>query len=288
MVFPASRSRNKMDVELTATAMPPNEQFDTTPETAASKLIPSSQTSATSDLLAALSPHHVYAACRIYQPKMTLRRRCRSECLQTAPIMNTSLDSYLDHLNELRVKLNFENGVSDIHITDGSIHALNDDHVVNSNKMFSIIDSFRTSNLHDENIKENISTDSILNELKNTHVDDSELLDDLKVSSDFGCENLAHLYTDQALLDNQKLLLKINEEIDKKYFDILNSARTGVEKTHINDDNKTVANGLGSKGKTEKNRRRARSKSESEPHDILQSKLSSPLAVYRLGGDDVS
>lgn len=275
-----------MDIELTPmTAMPPNSD----PLIVTSSESTKSPPSASAPLSMTLATHQMHSACRFYQPKMTTRRRCRSECLQMAPTSIPSLDSCLEHLNELRQKLNIENTINE---TDDS----NVTNFVSGEGMFSIIDSFRGSDGHNENIKENISADSTINELNNGITDDSKVLDDdLKNKgddTDFCSDEFNNLSTDQALIDNQTILLKMNEEIDKKYFDILKSARNDYDQGDtvsgkMAPDGDLQTNDHDAKPATE-NRRRVRARSESDPHEIYQLEISSSLAAYKCAGDDVS
>lgn len=291
-----------MDIELTTTtALPPNSSEPLIIATAPELI--NQQSLSPASLSTTLPTHQMHSACRIYQTRMPIRRRCRSECLQTTPATNPTLDLYLEQLNGLQQKINLVQGsidaddlVNSAAVIESDLNPMNGVNLVNGNGMFSIVDSYRGIDRHDENIKENISTDSMINELKNKIIDE----DDLKINgnyTDFDCDNLNDLCADQVLIDNQKRLLKMNAEIDKKYFDILNSARTGFDE--INSESakallaRTARDGVPqTNGNDEKpaleNRRRVRARSESDPNEAYQLEIPSPLAAYECDGDDVS
>lgn len=295
-----------MDIELTTTtALPPtsSESLTTSPEST-TPLPPSSQILPTTPLSTSIPAHQMHPACRNFQSKMPIRRRCRSECLQITSATNPSIESYLEHLSELRQKLHFEtlNGTDETKpktVIGSHLNSINGGNLVNGKRMFSLIDSYCDNDRHDENIKENISTDLIINEIKNKITDDTNVLDDLKINgdyTDFCCDDLTDLCADQALIDNQKLLLKINEEIDKKYFDVINSARNGqdqietennIDSTKLPLDDTLQTNGHDAKPATE-NRRRVRARSESDPNEIYPLENKPPLTEFKCAGDDVS
>lgn len=233
-------------------------------------------------------------------PKVSLRRRCHSECLQLAPAASIGTLSDMKR-NELLPEMHknafnsvLQNGSDHRYHTAHSHH--NHHHLDNCHKIQWLNGS--TVDIHPkENTKENIATvQAIEKNIKCQDVNnDLDELVGLKVEkiNSYSMQNSDHLCTDKALLKHQEYLYKLNQEIDKKYCDILLDARkdsTSVLTTQTDD---VVTSPIGQKTTLSSSelihKRRARARRESEPVELCQrSSLSSTFRLNKCTGDDVS
>lgn len=240
---------------------------------------------------------------RIHYPRTVLRRRCRSECLQMAPaILRSSIDCKLSesptdsHSYNKSAQLNRKNGIVQQYGT-------------NARKFYSIIDESVANNIHKENSKENIATTDAFDRINSTSNTDtnSDKLTEFTPSD----KNIPFNFdVNIELLKNQQYLYKLNEEIDRKYSDILSAARTESRKNLSNQQSqqqqqqslsivslkKHNGNNL-IHDQYEYNKRRLRARSESETHDTYrlstlssQTSSSSFLSAtpFKCSEDDVS
>lgn len=152
----------------------------------------------------------------------------------------------------------------------------------NGRKLFSILDTRRSNGglSIEETTKENIATGDLFGETDCCGEDTDELTNLRSV-----CIRDFDLYTDKALVKNQQYLYKLNEEIDKKYFDVLSAAR--------NDSNGSAVAVQKSdedamKDFQHEHKRRARVRSESEPHDLYRPTPLMPMLLPKCSGNDVS
>lgn len=147
-----------------------------------------------------------------------------------------------------------------------------------------------------ETKKENITSEDLFDMAAVLCDEDADELADLKAYDldKFHYSNF-ELQTDKTLLKNQQYLLRLNEEIDRKYSDILAAARNdskgvylpqsmtivGLTKQNVAKDRPMhgMLNG--------QHKRRARARSDSEPRDIYRLSPISPTLI-KSAGDDVS
>lgn len=235
-----------------------------------SKSAPSLSTSS-----AGSAPSHLpSSARRISHPRVVQRRRCRSECL--APVV-PSVDMKLgENLPELRHKSPhsvFRNNTSHQGQQRGS--------TAHGRKLFSILDTRKLNGgvPIEENTKENIATGDLFGETDCCGEDTDELTSLRTV-----CIRDFDLYTDKALVKNQQYLYELNEEIDKKYFDVLSAARNDSKGSAVAVQ-KSDEDAM--KDFQHEHKRRARARSESEPHDLYRPTPLMPM-LAKCSGNDVS
>lgn len=235
-------------------------------------------------------------AHRIHHPRTVLRRRCRSECLQMAPaILRSAIDcksteSPTDSRGSTKsAQLNRKNGI-----------AQQQQYGTNARKLFAIMDNAVANNIHKENSKENIATVDAFDRINSTSTTDKNA-DKLTELTSFDKNIPFNFDVNVELLKNQQYLYKLNEEIDRKYSDILSAARTESRQQQQQQPLSIVSlkkhNGNNViHGQYEYSKRRLRARSESETHDMnrlstVSSQISSSLlstAPFKCSQDDVS
>lgn len=228
---------------------------------------------------------------RIHHPRTVLRRRCRSECLQMAPaILRSAIDcKSTENPTDSRgstksAQLNRKNGI------------VQQQYGINARKLFAIMDDAVANNIHKENSKENIATDDAFDRINGTSTTDKNA-DKLTELTSFDKNISFNFDVNVELLKNQQYLYKLNEEIDRKYSDIISAARTESKQQPLSIVSLKKHNGNNViHGQYEYSKRRLRTRSESETHDMnrlstMSPQISSSLlstAPFKCSEDDVS